>query len=386
MKGEGEGARASATGAADALQRLLPRLHEMGISRIGDITGLDRIGIPVAQAVRPLGLANAVTQGKGTDLPAAAISAIMEAAEQFFAERVDRMDTVTASARALDVEEEGLAKHVLPDAPGDWAGIETAWVGAGDLVTGGEGWLPMELVHTVYAEPGLPTDGLFLGSTTGLACGFCEPRVVLHAILECVERDAIARAHGTHGFFHRFRIDVTTTGDDTLDDLVERVRSAGLHCEFWAAPAAGDVPVIWCQLMEDGSQAGMMPYPADGFAADPDPAAAMRRALLEAAQSRLAAISGARDDITRQAFPAHVDWDAVLAHRRFLAAGPRPIDWRVFQAAHASEGADAVDALPARLARDEIGPVLRFRYDTDPFPDIVALRVVVPALLPLSES
>jgi hypothetical protein len=35
----------------DGLARLLPMLHAIGISRLGDITGLDRIGIPVVQPV-----------------------------------------------------------------------------------------------------------------------------------------------------------------------------------------------------------------------------------------------------------------------------------------------------------------------------------------------
>ena len=38
----------------DTLDWLMPKLSPMGITRLSDITGLDRIGIPIAQAVRPL--------------------------------------------------------------------------------------------------------------------------------------------------------------------------------------------------------------------------------------------------------------------------------------------------------------------------------------------
>ena len=121
--------------------------------------------------MRPLGLANAVTQGKGSDLATAAISAVMEAAEQFFAERVDRFRTVMASA-------EGLGAGV-----GHWSrmscrtrgktGPALKLPGFGRLmISRAEKRLPLELVHTAYVEPGLPTDGLFFGSTTGSPAHF----------------------------------------------------------------------------------------------------------------------------------------------------------------------------------------------------------------------
>jgi ribosomal protein S12 methylthiotransferase accessory factor YcaO len=47
----------------------------MGITRLGNITGLDRIGIPVAIAVRPNSRSVSVSQGKGLELPQALASA-----------------------------------------------------------------------------------------------------------------------------------------------------------------------------------------------------------------------------------------------------------------------------------------------------------------------
>jgi|HigsolmetaAR203D_1030402.scaffolds.fasta_scaffold00064_81 ribosomal protein S12 methylthiotransferase accessory factor len=369
-----------------ALRLLLPRLSVLGITRIGDITGLDRIGIPVVQAVRPLGLANAVTQGKGRDRDAAAVSAIMEAAEQFFAERIDRLRPVRASAEKLGVAHELFARHVLPNAPANWPRIETAWTRATDLLTGGPAWLPLEMVHTAYVEPPVASDGLFFASTTGLAAAFSERAAVLHGLLECLERDAVARAHRVHGFFQRFRIDPGTAGDAELEELVERVRAAGLHCAFWSAPGMAGVPVVWCQVMEDGSLPLITPYPADGFAADPDPVSAARRALLEAAQSRLAAISGARDDITRASFPRHTDWGLIDGHRRLLAEGPKPMDFAALrERAPATEG-DPLDRLLRHLSGAGISSVLCTPLDTRPCRGIAAVRVVVPELRPLTEG
>ena len=63
---------------------LMAMREALGITRIADITGLDRLGIPVMQAVRPFSLSNAVSQGKGASLAQAAISAILESAEVVF--------------------------------------------------------------------------------------------------------------------------------------------------------------------------------------------------------------------------------------------------------------------------------------------------------------
>lgn len=372
--------------ASCALRRLMPRLDVLGITRLGDITGLDRIGIPVVQAARPLGLANSVTQGKGRDLAAAAVSAIMEAAEQFFAERIAHIRAVSASAVALGASPELFARHLLPNTPPSWSGVETAWTAATDLMTGRAGWLPLELVHTAYVEPSIPTDGLFSASTTGLACAFSDGEAILHGLLECVERDAIARAHRTHGFMQRCRIDPATIEDGDLIDLMEAIRHAGLATAFWAAPAAGRVPVVWCQIMEDGSHPLIIPYPADGFAADLNPASAASRALLEAAQSRLAAISGARDDITRASFPAYTDWEAIEAHRRLLAEGPRPLAFDVLGDEVETGNGERLERLLGRLGGDRIAAVLCARLDTEPCPEIAAVRVIVPELWPLTEG
>ena len=383
-------ARASAAAglpatSGDALIRLLPCLDHLGITRIGDITGLDTIGIPVVQAVRPLGLANAVTQGKGINVAAAAVSAVLEAAEQFFAERLAAFHPIMASAACLGVSPEQFALHVLPDVAADWAERETAWIEGVDLMTARPAWLPFEMVHTAFVDPPLATDGLFAASTTGLASGFDEHHALLHGILECVEHDAIARAQRTHGFFQKFRLDVSGSGDSVLDDLVRRVRNAGLLCAFWLVPAAAEIPVVWCQIMEDGSQSLITPYPADGFAADLNVASAAGRALIEAAQSRVAAISGSRDDITRASYPLYVDWPAIEAHRRLLAKGPMLLHVASFDEQGGPAPIDPLENVVDRLAEACAGPVHYVSLDTTPLQQLHAIRAVMPLLWPLSE-
>ena len=72
----------------ETLARVRPHMARLGITRLGNITGLDRIGIPVAIAVRPNSRSVSVSQGKGLDLPQAMASALMEANEGFHAEEI----------------------------------------------------------------------------------------------------------------------------------------------------------------------------------------------------------------------------------------------------------------------------------------------------------
>lgn len=60
----------------------------MGITRIGNVTGLDTIGVPVVMVCRPNSRSIAVAQGKGLTLAAAKASGLMEAMEGYHAERI----------------------------------------------------------------------------------------------------------------------------------------------------------------------------------------------------------------------------------------------------------------------------------------------------------
>lgn len=369
---------------ADLLRGLLPRLADLGITRLGDITGLDRAGVPVVQAVRPLSLSNSVAQGKGATADMAALSAILEAAECFFAERLDRFEVTEASAQSLAICGESLARHMSADCPAGWMAEEIAWVAAEDLLSARRRCVPLALVHTAYTHPPLERDAWFEASTSGLAVAANRHDAVLHGLLECFERDALAGAQRMHGFFQRCRIDPSTIGDKDLDDLIEALRAAGLVVGLWRAEAKGGVPVVWCHLMEADPHAGsLIPFPADGSAAGLDPAAAAIRAIREAAQSRLAAISGAREDITRLSYPRYPDWDMIEAHRRLLRDGPRPIH---FDSLAVDRHVDWLADLMARGEAAGLSAILVTDLDTAPFAGLAAVKVFVPDLEPLGEG
>jgi ribosomal protein S12 methylthiotransferase accessory factor YcaO len=75
---------------AVTLARVQPYLARMGITRIANVTGLDRIGVPVVMVCRPNSRSLAVAQGKGLTLDAAKASGVMEAIELYHAVNASR--------------------------------------------------------------------------------------------------------------------------------------------------------------------------------------------------------------------------------------------------------------------------------------------------------
>src|SRR4051812_30970889 len=71
---------------AETLDRILPLLPEFGITRIANVTGLDRVGLPVIAVSRPNSRSISVSQGKGLTLEAAQVSGLMESIESWHAE------------------------------------------------------------------------------------------------------------------------------------------------------------------------------------------------------------------------------------------------------------------------------------------------------------
>ena len=74
--------------AASTLAWVRPMLPQFGITRLANVTGLDRIGIPVWMCIRPNGRSLSVSQGKGVTAELAQASAVMESIELYHAEHV----------------------------------------------------------------------------------------------------------------------------------------------------------------------------------------------------------------------------------------------------------------------------------------------------------
>jgi ribosomal protein S12 methylthiotransferase accessory factor len=357
---------------------MLARRSDFGITRIGSVTRLDRIGVPVVQVARPLSLSNAVSQGKGMTLVEAAASALMEELEVFAGEQIP--STRLREATTRDVGERACALYsraVVAEDRRNWERVPLAWLDGWDLFTARPTPVPAALVDTVYTVPS-PHPRLLPRTTTGLGAGATLADATVHAALEILERDAVAAAHERPHFFDLNQVDLTTVVGGTSRDLLDRIGAAGLLVGAWRVPAPHDLPVYWCHVMEDDRRAELAPLPASGFSCGLSHDRALAGALLEACQARLAAISGAREDITRRVYPKNHDRGALAAWREQLATPPRPRPFRTDAGPAAPPLRRALDGMRAAGALAAIVvPLLR-----DMENGLFVVRVVAPPLRP----
>lgn len=285
-----------------AMHSQSPPLAPFGITRASDLTDLDIIGIPVWSATRPNARSVAVSQGKGLSHEQARISAIMEAVEGAVAEQTKlliaefgRPEEMTARGRRL-VPLEGLARF-RADAYDE--GMQRAWVrgvvhGSGEVV-----FAPYELIGLDMREE-LPWDrDAFHISSVGLAAGPDFAFAALAALLELVEHDATTLSDAFGHLEGTSRQLCMHAGvHPGLDEAVDRVRAAGLEPRFFDKSNRIGLPVVSAVitrpvLEEEGGGERF----SGGEACRLDAGAAALAALLEAVQSRLTNIAGARDDL-----------------------------------------------------------------------------------------
>ncbi|APG85011.1 TPR domain-containing protein [Sinorhizobium americanum] len=246
------------------------------------------------------------------------MGAIMESLERYYAEAIPADRIFLATAEELEIAN-GLFDTLVVAGSEDWRSRTIAWIMGVDVATGHALPVPVELVHTCYTEPPPVHDGWFVRTTTGLACHVDAHSAYLHGLFECIERDAMARAFATHGFFDRMRIRTTGLGPG-VDQVCSVAESCGIAVALWQAPSPTGVPVIWCQTIETGPGEPMLALPTEGYAAGPSVEAAAMSAMLEALAARAGAISGARDDQTRAHYKRSTE-DVVARARKLIADG-----------------------------------------------------------------
>ncbi|KIC28116.1 YcaO-like family protein [Leisingera sp. ANG-M6] len=282
---------------AQTLARVRPHLTDMGITRIANLTGLDRVGLPTVMVTRPNSRSVAVSLGKGLTLEAAKASGVMEAIEAWHAERIN---LPLRSASFHELQKEAMVADVarLPRVTGASFDPQRRmlWIEGTDLATGTRFWLPYEMVDTDYTGPPSGGQGAFPRTTNGLASGNSLAEASCHAICELIERDAITLwHHAAPGP----RIDPDTINDARCQEAIGRFAAAGLDAGIWNITSDIGVPAFHCMISEAGSRAGHIGI---GSGCHPDRAIAALRALTEAAQTRLTYISGARDDLNPEEF------------------------------------------------------------------------------------
>ena len=283
------------------LAKAEPFLSQMGITRIANVTGLDRIGVPVVTVIRPNSRSVSVSQGKGATLEAAKASGVMEAVESYHAERIEHplkygsFNDLAATHCLADVTKLARMKgsRFHDDLP-------LFWIEGHELISNETIWLPFETVHSNYTIPAITDSGCFVASTNGLASGNHLLEAIAHGIGEVIERDANtlwnllsdkARA--------QTRLDISTIDDELCLQVIQKLHEADMSVGIWDITSDIGAPSFYCLIVDDRQENA---HSGAGAGSHPNSAVALVRALTEAVQVRTNYITGARDDLDRDEY------------------------------------------------------------------------------------
>src|SRR3989441_10190745 len=151
----------------ETLARVRSLFPMFGITRLANVTGLDRIGIPVWLCIRPNARCLSVSQGKGLDDDLARVSAVMESIELHHAEDVAPPDIVASYREARRRHAVMNPARLAPGGRGRAYGPDRkiAWVRGTEPGSGGPGFVPPGRGDGHWSRPH-PDAGLFSVTTT----------------------------------------------------------------------------------------------------------------------------------------------------------------------------------------------------------------------------
>ena len=291
---------------SETLKKVTPLLSAMGITRVANVTGLDRIGVPVIMVTRPNARSIAVSQGKGLTLEAAKASGVMEAIEIFHAEHIQHPLKFASyndmrSLHGHDSDRDLVDLDRLAELAGSryHPDLTMLWIEGYDLLNERQLWLPFETIHTNFTLPSPPGASSFSPSTNGLASGNHLLEATCHAIFEVIERDAITLWRSRGDLVDLTRLDLETVVDPACREVLRRLDEAGLDIAAFDATSDLGIPVFYATLLD--RRFGQS-HPGIGAGCHLAPEVALLRALTEAIQVRMTYITGARDDLTPDEF------------------------------------------------------------------------------------
>ncbi|MEM8648450.1 MAG: YcaO-like family protein, partial [Pseudomonadota bacterium] len=363
---------------ASTLARLKPYLRDMGITRLANVTGLDRVGIPVVMAMRPNSRSVAVSQGKGVDLEAAKASALMESVETWHAERIT-LPTLYGSVADLSGAAALADMEIFPETRSFRFDPtrRLLWIEADDLMTGEAHWIPYEMVHTDYTVPTPPGHGCFPCSTNGLASGNQVVEAQCHAICEVIERDATTLLHHMpRQERYARRVDLSTVDDAECRAILSKLADAGLEMVVWETTTDIGIASFYGLLLP---AEGAVEHIGAGAGTHPSRAIALSRTLTEAIQTRLTYISGARDDLLEEEFTLAGLEQKADAARQMIGSGQAERSFLDAPTIEQDLLTDDLQMLLERLAGCGISRVYALDLSQPHLP-VSVVRIVIPEL------
>lgn len=285
----------------ETFERVRKLFPLFGVTRVANLTGLDRLGVPVYAAYRPNSRSLSVSQGKGSSHDAAKTSAAMESIEAWHAETIQQplklcsYNELFLNASCIEIARLPQVKDSTFD-----ANKRILWIEATDLFTRETKWVPYEAVHCDYRLPLPEGHGCFVSTSNGLSSGNNYHEALIHGLCEVIERDALTVWSFRPPEQQKAdKIALETITDRRVRTILDRFINARIDVGIWDITSDIRIPAFLCRILPRQEPDIVGIRPASGMGCHLSRDIALLRAVTEAAQSRLTFISGARDDMSR---------------------------------------------------------------------------------------
>ena len=354
------------------------KLKTAGITRIADITDLDRIGIPIYTAIRPTAEYGGVSiyGGKGITKDHAKASAMMEGFERYSAERHGDDESVIANLN--DIENNinpkslNLPKELEKVDIDDW---DLEWSIGHDIISGNDYYIPTNAVYHPYKAKG-NAKSLFKSNTNGLASGNILEEAILHGMFEVIERDAWSIFELTHKNYSQ--IDLDSIESDVIKDIIDKFESEGIKIKLMDFTADIKIPTIAASADDTVTKdAGLLTL---GMGTHLDPEVAILRALTEVAQSRATQINGAREDTVRADFAREAGYERMKRiNKYYFRQEDEQISLSDIENKSTSSITRDIEIVKDELMANGIEKILYVDL-TRPELDVSVVRVIIPEM------
>ncbi len=192
---------------------------------------------------------------------------------------------------------------------------------------------------------------MFCSSSNGLASGNHPLEAACQGLCELIERDATTLWYlSDRATQSATRVDLATVEDPILISLLSRFAAAEVEPLVWDVTSDVGVPAFLCLLCEREDRPERDRYASTGMGCHPTRETALLRCLVEAAQTRLTLIAGARDDVFRDQYQWTKEKRDRLKDFRSLHPAHRSA-WRPFERSPSNPAATLGDDLTGLLAR-----------------------------------
>ncbi|MDP9210866.1 MAG: YcaO-like family protein [Thermoproteota archaeon] len=315
--------------ASETLHVADPICKKIGVTRISDITYMDKLYIPNYSVFLP-GTQDSiwVYSGKGPTKKQAKASGLMETIERYCSLSSNYSKNYTSGSYA---ELSGIHRKVIhPDevlepvnSNYDTISSIVDYVSGYDLQNNHDVLIPAQLAFSKYSAKGSSDYPFIYSHTNGLASGNTLEEAICHALYEVIERDAVSIADLCSSSIPFTELkknnELIIPEDEFVDDanlfqevdisqeiyeyeplkmLVKKFNDAELHLLIKDITQKDiGVPTFVASCVESiSSDYG---YYAKGYGTHLDTRIALIRAITELSQTRAGNIQGARDDLRK---------------------------------------------------------------------------------------